>query len=73
MSLKAFAAGFKLSANNHHSPLAVLEQGRERRYKSDSVSWKNEGGSFFIGRIDRTKLEAFNRQEEERQRKEADA
>lgn len=67
-SLKAFAAGFTLSQYNCGSPLAILDQGRERRYKAKSVSWKAEGGGYFVARVDRRPLERFLKQEEDRKR-----
>lgn len=69
VSLKAFAANFTLSAYNRHSPLAIVRQGEERRYKPKSVSWKAEGGTYFIASIDRRKLVRFNVREEERARR----
>jgi hypothetical protein len=59
VSLKAFASSFTLSAHNRHSPLAIINQGGELRYPRKSVSWKEEGGSYFIGRVDRDLLKAF--------------
>lgn len=51
VSLKAFASSFTLSAHNRHSPLAILRQGPERHYSRKSVSWKDEGGTYFIGTV----------------------
>lgn len=66
MSLKAFASSFTLSAHNSSSPLAILDQGAQRHYNSKSVSWKGEGGTYFIGRIDRGLLERFIAREKRR-------
>lgn len=68
VSLKAFASSFTLSAHNQDSPLAILDQGTERRYGRKSVSWKDEGGTFFIAKVDRSKLEKFARDEERRRK-----
>ena len=68
VSLKAFAAGFTLSQYNCGSPLAIIDQGKERRYKPKSVSWKAEGGSYFVAKVDRRPLERFLKREEERKR-----
>lgn len=51
VSLKAFASSFTLSAHNRHSPLAILRQGPELRYPRNSVSWKSEPGTYFIGKV----------------------
>lgn len=66
VSLKAFASSFTLSAHNQHSPLAILDQGRARKYGTKSVSWKSDGGEFFIGRIDRGILEKWQLREKRR-------
>ena len=59
ISLKAFASSFTLSAHNRHSPLAIVAQGPALQYARQSVSWKEEGGTFYIGRIDRSLVQAF--------------
>ncbi|KAM0755502.1 DOT1-domain-containing protein [Meredithblackwellia eburnea MCA 4105] len=67
VSLKAFASSFTLSAYNQHSPLAILNQGAERHYGSKSVSWKAEGGTYFIGKIDRNLLMKWKAKEKRKQ------
>jgi H3 lysine-79-specific histone-lysine N-methyltransferase len=66
VSLKAFASSFTLSAYTLNSPLAIIEQGSERQYGRKSVSWKDEGGSYWIGRVDRERVERWKRREERR-------
>ena len=72
VSLKAFASSFTLSAHNSSSPLAILDQGSQRHYNSKSVSWKAEGGTYFIGRIDRGLLSKFTAREKRRAEKAAE-
>ncbi|SCV71627.1 BQ2448_3215 [Microbotryum intermedium] len=69
VSLKAFANSFSLSAHNRHSPLAILDQGQPLTYGRQSVSWKEEGGKYFIGRIDREKVANFDEKERRRREK----
>ncbi|SCZ89045.1 BZ3500_MvSof-1268-A1-R1_Chr1-1g00915 [Microbotryum saponariae] len=69
VSLKAFAHSFNLSAHNRHSPLAILDQGQPLTYGRQSVSWKEEGGKYFIGRIDREKVARFDEKERRRREK----
>ena len=60
VSLKAFAPpSFKLTEHTRDSPLAIIEQGRELTYARESVSWKEEGGTFFIAKVDRERVERF--------------
>ncbi|KAM0790720.1 hypothetical protein ACM66B_004575 [Microbotryomycetes sp. NB124-2] len=66
VSLKAFASSFTLSAHNRHSPLAIIRQGPALRYPRNSVSWKSEPGTYFIGHIDRSMLAKFDEQEQQR-------
>lgn len=69
VSLKAFASSFTLSAHNCLSPLAILDQGTEQSYPRKSVSWKDDGGSFWIAKVDRTKLENWTKKQVEREEK----
>ncbi|KAK4057104.1 Nucleosomal histone H3-Lys79 methylase [Microbotryomycetes sp. JL221] len=62
VSLKAFASSFTLSQHNRHSPLAIIRQGQALTYPRNSVSWKSEPGTYYIGTIDRTMLEKFDEQ-----------
>jgi H3 lysine-79-specific histone-lysine N-methyltransferase len=71
VSLKAFAAHFKLTAHNRDSPLAILHQGPPLRYPHNSVSWKNEPGTYFIGEIRRSLLREFDDKERVRAEKRA--
>ncbi|KAK4052362.1 Nucleosomal histone H3-Lys79 methylase [Microbotryomycetes sp. JL201] len=66
VSLKAFASSFTLSAHNRHSPLAIIRQGPALTYPRNSVSWKSESGTYYIGHIDRSMLEKFDEQEQQR-------
>ncbi|KWU42969.1 histone-lysine N-methyltransferase, H3 lysine-79 specific, partial [Rhodotorula sp. JG-1b] len=60
VSLKPFLPpSFKLSSHNVHSPLAILSQYPPLRYTSNCVSWKPEGGTYFLARIDRGRVERF--------------
>lgn len=63
VSLKAFAAHFKLTAHNRDSPLAILHQGPPLRYPQNSVSWKNEPGTYYVGEIRRQLLREFDEKE----------
>lgn len=72
VSLKAFASSFNLTAHNRYSPLAIIDQGKELRYGKKSVSWKDDGGTFWIARVDRTKLEKWELKEEKRREKEVE-
>ncbi|GAA5882312.1 hypothetical protein JCM3774_005505 [Rhodotorula dairenensis] len=70
VSLKPFlASSFKLSSHNVHSPLAILAQYPPLRYTSNCVSWKPEGGTYFLARIDRGRVERFQVKERERERR----
>lgn len=70
VSLKPFLApSFKLSSHNVHSPLAILAQYPPLRYTSNCVSWKPEGGTYFLARIDRGRVERFQDKERERERR----
>ncbi|GAA5960357.1 hypothetical protein JCM8115_001153 [Rhodotorula mucilaginosa] len=70
VSLKPFLPpSFKLSSHNVHSPLAILSQYPPLRYTSNCVSWKPEGGTYFLARIDRGRVERFWMKERERERR----
>ncbi|KAI5479260.1 histone-lysine N-methyltransferase, H3 lysine-79 specific [Pseudohyphozyma bogoriensis] len=73
VSLKAFASSFTLSLHNQDSPLAILNQGPVRRYRPKSVSWKDEGGTYFIATVDRTMLEKFAKKQERKAQRAAEA
>ncbi|GAA5906886.1 histone methyltransferase DOT1 [Sporobolomyces salmoneus] len=73
VSLKPFLPpSFKLSSHNSNHPLAYLSQTREM-YKPGSVSWKMEGGSYYIARVEREKLQRWvNRQQEKEDKRKKD-
>ncbi|GAA5965636.1 hypothetical protein JCM3765_000909 [Sporobolomyces pararoseus] len=67
VSLKPFLPpSFKLSSHNLNHPLAYLSQTREM-YRPGSVSWKMEGGSYYIAKVERGKLEKWVRRQEEKE------
>lgn len=66
VSLKAFASSFTISAYTVSSPLAIIDQGKELKYGRKSVSWKDEGGSYYIGRVDRTRVPRWEAKEAKR-------
>ncbi|GAA5981024.1 hypothetical protein JCM11641_001433 [Rhodosporidiobolus odoratus] len=68
LSLKPFLPQkFKITSHNAHSPFAILAQSASQRYKPGSVSWKMEGGTYFLSRVDRTRVERFEKKERERE------
>ncbi|BGP50254.1 Nucleosomal histone H3-Lys79 methylase [Rhodotorula kratochvilovae] len=68
VSLKPFVPDkFVLSSHNANSPLAILNQQPARRYRPGSVSWKMEGGSYYVARVDRGRVERFQERERERE------
>ncbi|GAA6012231.1 hypothetical protein JCM10207_002771 [Rhodosporidiobolus poonsookiae] len=70
ISLKPFLPSkFKITSHNVGSPFAILAQSAPQRYKPGSVSWKMEGGTYFLSRVDRTRVERFERKEMEREEK----
>lgn len=69
VSLKAFASSFTISAYNLNSPFAMIDQGSEYRYGKKSVSWKDEGGTYWIGKVDRTRVERWLAGEKKRELK----
>ncbi|GAA6007285.1 histone methyltransferase DOT1 [Rhodotorula paludigena] len=67
VSLKPFMPDkFKLSSHNANSPAAILNQSLPQRYKAASVSWKMDGGTYYLTRIDRARVERFQLRERER-------
>lgn len=67
VSLKPFLpSNFHLTAHNANSPLAILNQAPPARYRPGSVSWKMEGGTYFVTRVDRRRVERFQERERER-------
>ncbi|GAA5899846.1 hypothetical protein JCM6882_005449 [Rhodosporidiobolus microsporus] len=68
VSLKPFVSkNFKITSHSVGSPFAILAQSPPIRYKPGSVSWKMEGGTYFLSRVDRTRVERFERKESERE------
>ncbi|GAA5921914.1 hypothetical protein JCM3775_003412 [Rhodotorula graminis] len=73
VSLKPFLPDkFHLSAHNVNSPLAILNQAPAARYRPGSVSWKMEGGSYYLTRVDRRRVERFQEREREREERRRD-
>ncbi|EEA28331.1 Nucleosomal histone H3-Lys79 methylase [Talaromyces marneffei ATCC 18224] len=59
VSLKSFVpAGHKITSRNLNSPINLLDV-RQLNYWSDSVSWTDVGGTYFIARKDSSRLKAF--------------
>lgn len=59
VSLKSFVPhGHKITTRNLNSPVNLLEV-EQKQYWSDSVSWTDAGGTYFVARKDSTKLRAF--------------
>lgn len=59
VSLKSFVpAGHRITARNFESPLNLLTV-KEKNYWSDSVSWTDAGGTYYIATKDGSKLKAF--------------
>ncbi|GAA6063723.1 hypothetical protein JCM10212_001834 [Sporobolomyces blumeae] len=68
VSLKPFLPpSFKLSSHNLNHPLAYLSQSPPQQYRPGSVSWKMEGGTYYIARVERGRLERWVQREEERE------
>lgn len=60
VSLKSFVPhGHKITTRNLNSPVNVLEV-ESKQYWSDSVSWTDAGGTYFVARKDSTKLRSFS-------------
>jgi len=59
VSLKSFVPhGHKITTRNLNSPVNMLEV-ESKQYWSDSVSWTDAAGTYFVARKDSTKLRAF--------------
>ncbi|KZF26588.1 histone-lysine N-methyltransferase [Xylona heveae TC161] len=59
VSLKSFVPqGHKITSRNFNSPVNLLEV-EMKHYWSDSVSWTDVGGTYFVARKDSSKLRAF--------------
>ncbi|EED23237.1 conserved hypothetical protein [Talaromyces stipitatus ATCC 10500] len=59
VSLKSFVpAGHKITSRNLNSPINLLDV-RQLNYWSDSVSWTDVGGTYFIAKKDSSRLKAF--------------
>lgn len=59
VSLKSFVpAGHRITARNTESPLNLLTV-KEKNYWSDSVSWTDAAGTYYIATKDSSKLKAF--------------
>ncbi|GAA5865247.1 hypothetical protein JCM8547_008329 [Rhodosporidiobolus lusitaniae] len=71
ISLKPFLPSkhYKITSHNAHNPFSILSQSAPLRYKPGSVSWKMEGGTYYLSRIDRTRVERFVEKEQRRERK----
>lgn len=60
VSLKSFVPlGHKITTRNLNSPVNLLEV-ESKQYWSDSVSWTDAGGTYFVARKDSTKLRSFS-------------
>lgn len=60
VSLKSFVPhGHKITTRNLNSPVNVLEV-ESKQYWSDSVSWTDAGGTYYVARKDSTKLRSFS-------------
>ncbi|PLB42050.1 histone methyltransferase DOT1 [Aspergillus candidus] len=59
VSLKSFVpAGHKIQARNLNSPINLLKV-KQKNYWSNSVSWTDVGGTYFIATKDSSRLKAF--------------
>ncbi|PGH36939.1 histone-lysine N-methyltransferase, H3 lysine-79 specific [[Emmonsia] crescens] len=59
VSLKSFVpAGHRIQARNLNSPINLLSV-KQKNYWSDSVSWTDAGGTYFIATKDSSRLKAF--------------
>ena len=59
VSLKSFVpAGHRIQARNLNSPVNLLSV-KEKNYWSDSVSWTDAGGTYYIAKKDSSKLQSF--------------
>ncbi|KAK2766983.1 Nucleosomal histone H3-Lys79 methylase [Arachnomyces sp. PD_36] len=63
VSLKSFApTGHKIQSRNAHSHLNLLSV-KEKNYWSDSVSWTDAGGTYYIATKDSSKLQSYMEKE----------
>lgn len=59
VSLKSFVpAGHKIQARNLNSPINLLKV-KQKNYWSNSVSWTDVGGTYFVATKDSSRLKAF--------------
>jgi H3 lysine-79-specific histone-lysine N-methyltransferase len=59
VSLKSFVPpGHRIQSRNAYSPLNLLSV-KEKNYWSDSVSWTDAGGTYYIAKKDSSKLQEF--------------
>ncbi|KAE8146827.1 S-adenosyl-L-methionine-dependent methyltransferase [Aspergillus avenaceus] len=59
VSLKSFVpAGHKIQSRNLNSPINLLKV-KQREYWSNSVSWTDVGGTYFVATKDSSRLRAF--------------
>ena len=63
ISLKSFVpSDHKITSRNLNSPYNILKV-EKKRYFSNSVSWTNEGGSYFLSTKDSRRIERFHRRQ----------
>ncbi|KAI1915075.1 Nucleosomal histone H3-Lys79 methylase [Ophidiomyces ophidiicola] len=59
VSLKSFVpAGHRIQSRNLNSPINLLSV-KKKHYWSDSVSWTNAGGTYFVATKDSSQLKAY--------------
>jgi len=64
VSLKSFVPqGHQITARTQHNPVNLLDV-RQGEYHSDSVSWTDASGTYFIATKDSKRLQAFAEREE---------
>lgn len=73
VSLKPFITDdWKLKERNLQNPKNVLVHLAKKEYWSNSVSWTDEGGTYFIAKKDSTKVQRFHKKLEARRRESSD-
>lgn len=73
VSLKPFISDdWKLKERTIQNPKNVLVHLAMKNYWSNSVSWTDEGGTYFIAKKDSTKVQRFHRRLEARRREPSD-
>ncbi|TID19000.1 Histone-lysine N-methyltransferase [Venturia nashicola] len=73
VSLKPFITDdWKLKERNLQNPKNVLVHLAKKEYWSNSVSWTDEGGTYFIAKKDSTKVQQFHKRLEARRRGSSD-